>query len=631
MHQLRRARPSSVLLRLVMSIVLAAAMIGAVDLRAAVPPMAWAAGYVVNDLTDPGDGTCDGSCTLRDAILAANASAGADTITFSTSGTILLGAALPGISEDLTIDGSGQTVAVDGANTYRVFNATAPLTLTVLTVQRGFADDNYGGGAIFGSRGTLTTVIFISNTADLGGAGAYFAADAVLTGATFINNLALGTHGGGAYIAGAAAITGTTFLSNTAGGKGGGAYLVSATAVTNTNYISNTAGNSGGGAYYVGVATVGGSTFMSNTVGSSGGGGAYFAAAAVVTGTTFTHNRADSFNGGGAYFAASAAVTGTTFISNTTNNYGGGAYFESLGTLADTSFIDNWAEDYGGGVYAFGPVGITGTIFLSNTANSAGGAYFDDTAALTGTTFIRNTAASVGGGALFAGDNSEVQGCLFEANVAGKWGGGLYLFSALNVHLTANRIQLNQASDDGGGVYVTVGVEADLDNNLIVANTVISPTGAAAISLGGPTASLTGRHNTLASATPGSGVAVRAGANYLGQTLAFTNTIFAGYAIGVLAGPMTPTVTLDGVLWSGVTTPTQGALITVTNAYSGAAAFVDAGAGDYHLAGPSAARDVGVVTSLNVDFEGDPRPVGAAPDLGADEYLAKLFLPLAIR
>jgi CSLREA domain-containing protein len=39
--------------------------------------------FLVNSTVDPGDGTCDTSCTLRDAIIAANASPGQDAIDFS--------------------------------------------------------------------------------------------------------------------------------------------------------------------------------------------------------------------------------------------------------------------------------------------------------------------------------------------------------------------------------------------------------------------------------------------------------------------------------------------------------------------------------------------------------------------
>ena len=54
-----------------------------------------AATFTVNSLADGDDGICDVvSCTLREAINAANAAGGADTINFSVSGTINVGATL---------------------------------------------------------------------------------------------------------------------------------------------------------------------------------------------------------------------------------------------------------------------------------------------------------------------------------------------------------------------------------------------------------------------------------------------------------------------------------------------------------------------------------------------------------
>ena len=64
---------------------------------------------------------------------------------------------------------------------------------------------------------------------------------------------------------------------------------------------------------------------------------------------------------------------------------------------------------------------------------------------------------------------------------------------------------------------------------------------------------------------------------------------FDGYAVGVLAGPNSPSIVLDGVLWSGVAIATQGVGITVTHAYTGLAAFVNPAARNYHLTSSSAA------------------------------------------
>jgi len=70
-----------------------------------------------SDDANPGDGVCDdgsGSCTLRAAIQEANALPGVNPITFSVTGTLLVGnhldgTALPTISDEITIDGPTTT------------------------------------------------------------------------------------------------------------------------------------------------------------------------------------------------------------------------------------------------------------------------------------------------------------------------------------------------------------------------------------------------------------------------------------------------------------------------------------------------------------------------------------------
>lgn len=69
--------------------------------------------FTVNKATDPGDGVCDTTdCTLREAMNAANAHPGADTIVFDISGaglhTIKLTDNFPAITHPVTIDGYTQ-------------------------------------------------------------------------------------------------------------------------------------------------------------------------------------------------------------------------------------------------------------------------------------------------------------------------------------------------------------------------------------------------------------------------------------------------------------------------------------------------------------------------------------------
>ena len=114
-------------------------------------PRAAAATFNVSTLADSGAGS------LRQAIADANATAGADTITFSVSGTITLVSELV-VSESLTINGPGArvlTVAGTGSRILRLDNASAKdVTITDMTFSGGAAAGN--GGAILNEGGNLT-------------------------------------------------------------------------------------------------------------------------------------------------------------------------------------------------------------------------------------------------------------------------------------------------------------------------------------------------------------------------------------------------------------------------------------------------------------------------------------------
>lgn len=111
---------------------------------------------MVDNLADSGAGS------LREAILQANASPGADTIEFASgarSGTIALESGELEISESLKINGPGSAVLViDAQNDSRVFNfssATGDLLLDRITLTGG-STSSRGGGVFFASTGMLT-------------------------------------------------------------------------------------------------------------------------------------------------------------------------------------------------------------------------------------------------------------------------------------------------------------------------------------------------------------------------------------------------------------------------------------------------------------------------------------------
>src|SRR5271168_665694 len=167
----------------------------------AMPGLARAATLTVNNINDTGMGS------LRGEILAASSG---DTINFNVSGTIMLGSSLPAITIGLTIDGSGQSITVDGKNLFQILsvNAGATLHLQFLTLAHGFAIGNVGigpgevagaGGAIV-NNGTLTITncTLLDNRVTGNSAGSSF-------------SIGLPGGGGGIYNNGTLSVTDSTF------------------------------------------------------------------------------------------------------------------------------------------------------------------------------------------------------------------------------------------------------------------------------------------------------------------------------------------------------------------------------------------------------------------------------------
>src|SRR5688572_1125536 len=91
--------------------------------------------FTVNTASDAGTMGCDVTeCTLREAITAANAAAGADVIEFAIPGagphTIATGALLPAITESLTIDGFTQPGSSPNTNATGVLDTVIGVVVT---------------------------------------------------------------------------------------------------------------------------------------------------------------------------------------------------------------------------------------------------------------------------------------------------------------------------------------------------------------------------------------------------------------------------------------------------------------------------------------------------------------------
>ena len=245
-------------------------------------------GYVVTTLADdPSTATAtsctSASCTLRDAILAADANnGGAGNITFKSglTGTITLGAALPPVVGQISIQGPGaDIITVSGNNSTTVgniftVNSGATVSISGLTIANGNASlSPVGGGAILVDAGALTLsgCVLSNNSAVIGG-GAIYNAGGTLTVAdsTFsTNSVASGGGGNGGAIfnlGGALTVNYSTFSGNTANGHDGGAIFVEGSGnIANSTFSGNQALAGGAIAALTGTTTLVNSIFSGNS------------------------------------------------------------------------------------------------------------------------------------------------------------------------------------------------------------------------------------------------------------------------------------------------------------------------------------------------------------------------------
>lgn len=438
------------------------------DLRAPQRPSATI--WIVQNNADSGAGS------LRQAVLSA---VSGDTIVFSSSlagQVITLVCGEIAVNASIAINGSGAPgVAVDGASANRIFNIgpNAPVTLTALTLQRGFSSGN--GGAVAAGAGSplnLTNVNVISSTAaGAGGGGGIYASAAIsAAGGRFQNNACTNANCfGGGLSASTLVLTGTRFITNTAGFGGGGANGSVSAAIQNGHFSGNTcniAGCSGGGLRTV-TLNMTGTTFTDNAALQTGG-GAYMESVSMISGGSFQRNTS-GLRGGGVMAVASLTVAGTEFIANRSNSDGGGIYL-SAGALSVTNalFARNYSGSGRGAAMVFGASG-GGTLRHTTIASptlASGSAVM----ALVGTLYITNTiiASHTIGISRTSGIVNENFNLLFANvtdRVAGIAAGASTIYAnpafaqpgADNYHLTA----ISAARD--AGLNIGIGVDFDGD------------------------------------------------------------------------------------------------------------------------------------------------------------------------
>ncbi|GGA17693.1 choice-of-anchor Q domain-containing protein [Okeania sp. KiyG1] len=374
-----------------------------------------------------------GNGSLRNAIAKANATPGADTITFDSSlagMTIGLTSRELSITDSLTINGLGANLLTVDAqqNGFRVFNIDNDsddlinVFINGLTITGG--NPIGSGGGIFTSENLTIQDSIISGNTSNGIKGQYdiFTADGGgidseygnlnIINTEIINNQAVGDladgnpqfqenfgddpDGGGVSIRnGQLNVVDSTISGNKVTGglsDGGGLYgWYSDITVTNStisgNAVEGTAFGSGGGIYNrhgnttIANSTIAdNSTFMTSGVGSADGGGIFSRNGDIeITNSTVSGNSAvglDKTDGGGVYSRnGNLTVANSTISYNSTagNSADGGGIFSSSGiaTITNSTIYGNSADGRGGGLFSEGNTNLTNTIIANSTGRDA--------------------------------------------------------------------------------------------------------------------------------------------------------------------------------------------------------------------------------------------------------------------
>ena len=568
-------------------------------------------------------------------------------------------------------DGLGGTPDGDDAGGGIYVREAAPLIVNnVITGNYGCRSctSAYGrGGGLYLRDVPATAVIshnqILHNVADegtwgIGGGILLEDSDAQVITNTIERNRAghsAGYGGGVAVKGGSPLLQDNLFRGNVAGqsvqGLGGGLYVQTDDAITveNNRFRSNTAlsgmGDSslasrGGGFFYEGrsEAYIRDNLFTANIAapsGPTGEGGALYlhpvSGMAIVERNRIEENYAGynrSGDGGGLYLEGGAAQVLNNRLKGNIASWagsegtGGALYAENASLLLQGNVI---SANFGGG--------FTGS--PATTYGAGGGVALSQTTAVlmenefwnNGATNAANTGGA--GGALYAYQSHLplVSGNLFRGNYASTSvmasGGALYLQESdfvLDRNLILDNAAMGTTYGRGGGVRIALCSPFTLTNNVVARNRASEKgSGIAILASNGALA-----HNTIAQNYEGVGV----GIEIEGGRVALTNTILVSHVLGLNvndSSSMSANVTMVGTLWGA------GAWSNATD-HGGSGSLSIGGANlwqlpgfvapaqwNYHLSADAPALDMGVDGPLDHDLDGDPRPVGSHPDLGADE------------
>ncbi|MEH2211450.1 DUF4347 domain-containing protein [Nostoc sp.] len=334
---------------------------------------------VVTNTNDSGAGS------LRQAILNANATAGADTITFAgaftdaTPDIITLTSGNLTITDDVTILGTGAlNLTISGNNASGVFEISGTGT-----------DTSINGLKIAQASNTIGSIVLNSN------------ATLSLTNSTVSDNSG---SVGGIFNKGSLNLTNTTVADNQGLSFGGGIFNTGNLSLTNSTVSDNTADTYGGGIFNTGNLSITNSTISGNYLPSvfdyaRGGPGNFLV---------------DSY-GGGVFNTGNLSITNST-VSNSRATYGGGIFNKGTFTLNNSTVSSNSAYKDGNGISNEGTLTLTNSTitknYIQSYKNFGGDGFYDVFAGEGRSVFNDSDGTVIVGNTIIAG-NTGLQGDVF--------------------------------------------------------------------------------------------------------------------------------------------------------------------------------------------------------------------------
>ncbi|MCX7682094.1 MAG: DUF1565 domain-containing protein, partial [Anaerolineae bacterium] len=218
------------------------------------------------------------------------------------------------------------------------------------------------------------------------------------------------------------------------------------------------------------------------------------------------------------------------------------------------------------------------------------------------------------GRVLYIIGNPTVEGFTIRGGATDGFGGGIYI-DVGRPTIQRNRITANRATRGGGiaGNYA----RPNLWNNVIYSNTATEYGGGLYLAGGGGYL----WHDTFYgnTASYGGGIYLASASPEIYNTIVTLNSATRGGG-GIYATGGMPVLDYNNV-WNNTGGDYSG-VVAGAHSLSTDPRFVSAASADFHLRSSSPCINVGVATSLREDFDDrEQRPMGSAPDIGADEFL----------